>query len=468
MIARLVLAVMLLCSAAGLSPAAAQGAVQWWGTGVQGHLPMQANGGPAPLLMDAGGSPGAGLQPSNNANAGTLPTGVGFVNTGQGVCQWTGYSSAAYSELCSGFDGNGNALFTVDRIGGGTPPDCNFKINGTLKPCGGAGGTISEIDITANNGIILTPDPITSTGTIACTPASATLFGCVPASGGGTTNFLRADFTWGAPPGVGTVTSVGLSVPASSLFGVTGSPVTGSGTLGVTTTGTSGGIPYFSSGTQLNSSGALGAHSAVIGGGAGAAPTAIAGCTGGVLAWSTSSADPTCTATPTLGASGTIGSVSLGNATSGLVTLQTVTGALGTVAASFPANTGTVAELNLAQTWTAAQTFGQVFSTSRQSSATTESLAATDCGTEVIYTAATTVTVTIPQSIVPAANTNCYIGINQSGAGKVLVNGSAVTPATLVSASGFTGTSGTAGSEIALRLTTIGATTTATLFGDGS
>jgi len=59
-----------------------------------------------------------------------------------------------------------------------------------------------------------------------------------------------------------------------------------------------------------------------------------------------------------LGASGTAGSVALGNATSGTVTVQPVTGALGTVTASLPANTGTVAETNLAETWSALQTFG--------------------------------------------------------------------------------------------------------------
>ena len=63
------------------------------------------------------------------------------------------------------------------------------------------------------------------------------------------------------------------------------------------------------------------------------------------------------TATPTLGASGTLGSLSFGNATSGFVTLNTVAGALGTVTASLPANTGTIAELNLIQTYTALQTF---------------------------------------------------------------------------------------------------------------
>lgn len=73
----------------------------------------------------------------------------------------------------------------------------------------------------------------------------------------------------------GTVTSVGLSVPAASIFGVTGSPVTTSGTLGLTTTGTSGGIPYFSSTTALSSSALLTANALVLGGGAGAAPTPL-------------------------------------------------------------------------------------------------------------------------------------------------------------------------------------------------
>lgn len=59
----------------------------------------------------------------------------------------------------------------------------------------------------------------------------------------------------------------------------------------------------------------------------------------------------------TLGASGTLGSVTMGNATSGTVTIQPVTGALGTVTANLPANSGVLAELNYAQTWSAAQTF---------------------------------------------------------------------------------------------------------------
>lgn len=74
----------------------------------------------------------------------------------------------------------------------------------------------------------------------------------------------------------GTVTSVALSVPASSILGVTGSPVTSSGTLGLTTTGTSGGIPYFSSSSALSSSAALTASQLIVGGGAGVTPATLA------------------------------------------------------------------------------------------------------------------------------------------------------------------------------------------------
>lgn len=78
-----------------------------------------------------------------------------------------------------------------------------------------------------------------STAAVTATQATAllnlftsSLQGLVPASAGGTTNYLRADGTWAAPPGVGTVTSVALADGSTTaLYNVTGSPVTGSGTL---------------------------------------------------------------------------------------------------------------------------------------------------------------------------------------------------------------------------------------------
>jgi hypothetical protein len=74
---------------------------------------------------------------------------------------------------------------------------------------------------------------------------SSTLAGVVPGSGGGTTNFMRADGSWAAPPGAtsGTVTSAGMSVP--TFLSVSGSPITTSGTLAVSWTGlTTNGVMY--------------------------------------------------------------------------------------------------------------------------------------------------------------------------------------------------------------------------------
>jgi len=86
--------------------------------------------------------------------------------------------------------------------------------------------------------------------------------------------FWRGDGTWAsAGGGSGTVTSVALTAPG--ILTVSGSPVTTSGTIALTASGTSGGIPYFSGSTTLASSGALSANQLVIGGGAGATPAAL-------------------------------------------------------------------------------------------------------------------------------------------------------------------------------------------------
>lgn len=62
--------------------------------------------------------------------------------------------------------------------------------------------------------------------------------------------------------------------------------------------------------------------------------------------------------TATFGVSGTTAAqLILTNATSGSITISPATGALGTVTATLPANTGTIAETNLAQTFSATQTF---------------------------------------------------------------------------------------------------------------
>lgn len=95
--------------------------------------------------------------------------------------------------------------------------------------------------------------------------------------------------------------------------------------------GTSGGVPYYSGSTTIASSSALTSNSPVLGGGAGAAPKTVAGITSDG------------TSKVTLGVAGTsVGAVAFTNATSGSVTLQPVTGALGTVTLSLPAATDTL------------------------------------------------------------------------------------------------------------------------------
>jgi hypothetical protein len=70
-------------------------------------------------------------------------------------------------------------------------------------------------------------------------------------------------------------------------------------------------------------------------------------------------------------------------------------------------------------------------------SGTTATLANLNCGTEVVFTNASAVTVTIPATL----PIGCNIAILQAGASKVSVNGSAVAAATLESAHSYTGTS---------------------------
>jgi len=81
----------------------------------------------------------------------------------------------------------------------------------------------------------------------------------------------------------GTVTSVAQSF-TGGIISVGGSPITTSGTLALTVSGTSGGIVYFSSASTWASSALLAANALVVGGGAGAAPATVTTGTGVVTA----------------------------------------------------------------------------------------------------------------------------------------------------------------------------------------
>ena len=141
-----------------------------------------------------------------------------------------------------------------------------------------------------------------------------------------------ADWTTFNNKGSGSVTSVAQSF-TGGLISVAGSPITSSGTLALTVAGTSGGIPYFSSGTTWATSAALAASALVVGGGAGAAPATTATGTGVVTALGVN--------TGTAGAF-VINGGALGTPSSGTVTNLTGTASIninGTVGAT-TANTG--------------------------------------------------------------------------------------------------------------------------------
>ena len=95
----------------------------------------------------------------------------------------------------------------------------------------GGGGTVTSV----GSGLGLTGGPITGAGTLSLALAFPPTVQITPASfnsgtNAGTTTFLRGDGTWVVPPNSGgTVTSVG------SGLGLTGGPITGAGTLSLST-----------------------------------------------------------------------------------------------------------------------------------------------------------------------------------------------------------------------------------------
>jgi len=129
----------------------------------------------------------------------------------------------------------------------------------------------------------------------------------------------------------GTVTSVAQSF-TGGIISVGGSPITSSGTLALTVAGTSGGIPYFTSGTAWATSAALAANAIVLGGGAGVAPATTTTGTGVVTALGVN--------TGTAGAF-VVNGGALGTPSSGTLSSTTVDGTNGVGYINIPQNAQT-------------------------------------------------------------------------------------------------------------------------------
>jgi hypothetical protein len=283
----------------------------------------QASGVYAPTYT-AGYTNGTTITPGTNASPVTLTLPnttatmlAASTITGGKCLQSSGTAGVVVeaSGACGTSTGTVSSIATTGPISGGT-----ITTTGTIScpTCAVTPLALSSLATQAANTLVMNATGSTAVPTAVAMPACAD-------SAGNHLNYSAGTFTCGTTASVaGTVTSVGLAGTANQITVTGTSPITSSGSWTLALAGAFGSNPT-ATGQVHNSTGANAAS------------------------WS---------ATPTLGASGTAGTLAFGNATSGTVTLGTVTGALGSVTASLPANTGTIAELNLAQSWAATQTFG--------------------------------------------------------------------------------------------------------------
>lgn len=128
--------------------------------------------------------------------------------------------------------GNIVAGAIVDLFYDGT----NFQCNGGTQ---GATGTVPSSRQILTTAPLTGGGDLTANRTLAVNTFGAAQAGVVPSSGGGTANYLRADGTWAAPAGAtnGTVTSITFNAPLTggtvTTTGSVGVSTFGAGTAGV-------------------------------------------------------------------------------------------------------------------------------------------------------------------------------------------------------------------------------------------
>ncbi len=173
----------------------------------------------------------------------------GTTGTGNVVFSSSPTLTGTLTGAMANFSGNISALNFSGSSSGSNTGDQTITLTGdvTGSGTGSFATSISPASVTLAKMANLPANTIIGNNTassatpIALTQAQVTAFlnqfttslqGVVPPSGGGTTNYLRADGTWAAPSGAtsGTVTSVAFE-DSTGLFTITGSPVTSSGTL---------------------------------------------------------------------------------------------------------------------------------------------------------------------------------------------------------------------------------------------
>lgn len=255
-----------------------------------------------------------------------------------------GYDGTAYSGTTVGaFNG-----MSVISISNWTTADHGAALTWNVTPSGSTtsilGMQLRSTDLALAGGSIVVGGTIGSSGTITggntLTPGgdwssagSVAFSGAFSFAGTLTGNTSVTFPTSGTlSTTTGTVTSVAETF-TGGIISVAGSPITSAGTLALTVTGTSGGIPVFTSGTSWASSTLLATNSIILGGGATVGVKTSAGIISNGVAQIT------------LGAVGTgSGALVWAGTTSGSFTISVPNAVGGTVSMQWPASAGSAGQ----------------------------------------------------------------------------------------------------------------------------
>jgi hypothetical protein len=298
-------------------------------------------------LVDSGVACGAGSgTPGGANNTVQINTSGSFSGVGPGTTSTLLHGNAggppAYNPVALGTDVSGTLPVANGGIGVGTLAAHGVVIgNGTSAPAVSGAGTAGQV-LTSNGA---SADPTFQAGGGSSTPGgtnhqtqingAGSFAGVGPGTSGQvlTSNGASSDPTFQTVTGTGTVTSVAITAP--TFLSVSGSPITGAGTLALSLSGTA--LPAANGGTGATT---LTAHGVVVGNGGSALAATAAGTTGQVLTSNGSSADPTF---QTVTGTGTVTSVGTGDGLTGgpITTTGTVkaTEALGNSGAAITATT---------------------------------------------------------------------------------------------------------------------------------
>ena len=379
----------------------------------------------------------------NGGVTGTLPVG----NGGTGVTSFTSNAPLIGGSTIGVGSRSGNTTTFATATGTLTNGHCvsidssgNFVDAGGACTTGGGGGTVST-GAASQLAYYATAGTTVSGLTTANNGVLVTNGSGVPSIGTTIPTAVQSNITQVGTIGTGTWQGSAVGVPYGGTGGTSFtaySPIVG----GTTTTG------------AFQSAGSLGVAGYILtSNGNAAVPTfqAPAGGTG------------TVTSASVVSANGFAGTVATATTTPAITLTTSITGVLkGNGTAISAATAGTdYAGLNSTNVYTGTNTFDTVYGTVTSQSGTTYTLAAADCGTEIAFTNASAITVTIPAAL----TTGCNIAILQTtSAGQVTVTGTAVSAATLHSAHSYTKTYGQ-WSIIGINIYTTGV---AILTGDGA